>query len=74
MRHLDHLDLARRELAQHGIVPHVSTTNGSHLRMEWTFNGQRLFVFASESPSDWRVARKVRADVRRLLRKAGLAA
>jgi hypothetical protein len=73
MRRLEHLDLAKRELAQHGIVPHVTTTNGNHLRLTWCVNGKPQFVLVSNTPSKNYAADMIRADVRRLLRKAGLA-
>jgi hypothetical protein len=73
MRRWEHLDLAKRELAQHGIVPTVTHTNGDHVRLNWIANGQRQVVFAGESPSTQSARYHTRAQVRRLLRQAGLA-
>jgi hypothetical protein len=71
MRHA-YLELARRELAQHGITPTVSRTNGDHLRIEWHASGVRQVVIVSSTPGDRRTAVMARSDVRRLLRKIGL--
>jgi hypothetical protein len=69
VRRRDHLDLALRELELHGIRPRVSKTNGSHIRVTWTFNGRRQFVIASATPGTSFARLMIRNDVRRLLRE-----
>jgi hypothetical protein len=61
-----------RELEQHGIKPKVSTTSGSHLRLEWSVNGRQQFTITGATPSDRFVRFRVLTDVRRQLREAGL--
>jgi hypothetical protein len=68
----DHLDLAMRKLEQHGIKPRLSTTNGSHIKLEWSVNGRQQFTITGATPSDRFVRFRVLTDVRRQLQQAGV--
>jgi hypothetical protein len=67
----DHLDLAKRELEQHGIVPIVTQTKSS-LCIEWVTSGRRQRVYASLTPLDVNAVHQVRRDIRRRLRAANV--
>lgn len=47
----------------------VEHTRGNHLRGTFTMGAQQAFIITGFSPSDWRVARKVKAAARRTLRE-----
>jgi hypothetical protein len=47
----------------------IEQTHGGHLRGTFTMGAQQAFIITGSSPSDWRVARKVKAAARRTLRE-----
>ena len=60
-------------LAQAGIKPEKPRiTGGTHIQIRWVANGNKRMYHTGYSPSDWRIQRRVEADVRRMLREDGI--
>jgi hypothetical protein len=56
------------EAAPYGARVRIEKTAGSHLRGIFSVGAREVFIITAFSASDWRFARKVRADARRVLR------
>ena len=66
------LDAAIKELMMAGVTEYRVVNGGKHLQLKWeTKNGKRTYNMA-QTPSDWRAAKNVRGEIRRLLRYDGI--
>jgi hypothetical protein len=69
------LDIALRELAEHGIRDVEVAYGAKHPQLRFRINGGQLRVFAIPgTSSDWRSPQNVRRDLRKLLREGGVIA
>ena len=62
-----HFDIACDELAHYGVKPRIHSQR-NHLKLRWEYNGRKLQMSMSVSPSDWRAQHKVRSLIRRIMR------
>jgi hypothetical protein len=67
-RYRDLLRLLQTEAESYSASVVIERTNGGHMRSTFSVGARTAFIIVSNSPSDWRVHRKVRADARRALR------
>ena len=66
-------DAAIAELRAAGVYDYELVRGGKHWQVQWALkDGARRFYVLPGTPSDWRSARNVRADIRRLLKADGL--
>ena len=66
-------DAAIAELRAAGVYDYELVRGGKHWQAQWARkDGARRFYVLPGTPSDWRSARNVRADIRRLLKADGL--
>ena len=66
-------DAAIAELRAAGVYDYELVRGGKHWQVQWALkDGARRFYVLPGTPSDWRSARNVRADIRRLLKVDGL--
>jgi hypothetical protein len=56
------------EAAPYAARVRIEKTNGSHVKSTFSIGVRKAFIVSAYTPSDWRFARKVRADARRVLR------
>jgi len=62
-------DIALRTLADHGVDDYsIEPTGSTHFRLRWEHNGKKLAYMLAASPSDRRVNKTIRADLRRMMR------
>jgi hypothetical protein len=63
------IDAAIAELRAAGVYDYELVRGGKHWQVQWVVkDGVRRFYALPGTPSDWRSARNVRADIRRLLK------
>lgn len=68
------MTIRRRQRELEGILEKVGAveytmedTTGSHIQIKWTdARGRRHIYYASGTPSDWRVSKKILSDLRRM--------
>lgn len=63
--------LATRELERHGLT-YMLTDRAKHKEIVWLQGGKNHRYILPSTPSDWRSAYNCRADIRRMLRSAGI--
>jgi hypothetical protein len=64
----DLLRLLTAEAAPFGARVRIEKTAGSHIKSTFSVGAREGFIVSAFTPGDWRYARKVRADARRVLR------
>src|SRR5262245_13354248 len=60
------------ELERYGIKPTMEKTAGSHVRFRWRANGRSQTLLTAATPSDHRAGKNCVAQVRRMMREAGV--
>jgi hypothetical protein len=57
-----------------GIKSEIATTNGTHIQIKWTANGNKRLYVTGATPSDRLAPKKAKCDVRRMLKMDGVMA
>jgi hypothetical protein len=60
-------DIVEEELDRKGVTEYSVRKGGRHLKLVFRIRGERFVTFLSGSPSDWRAARNIRSQLKRLV-------